>query len=173
MQKLLPILAPALPLWSRTSELPERLHPGLSSSGLSTKKTWFSTFTLCVFSPVYTRHCAHVFPPAAAAAAKLLQSCQTLCDPIDGSQPGSSIPGMLQAGVLEWVAISFSIACMHAKLLQSCQTLCDPMDSSPPGSSVHGILQARILEWVAISFSMCVDIFYLSMFGLTVQHVGY
>ena len=50
---------------------------------------------------------------------------------------------------------------------------CDPMDCSLPGSSVHGILQARILEWVAISFSMCVDIFYLSMFGLTVQHVGY
>ena len=44
---------------------------------------------------------------AAAAAAKLLQSCPTLCDPIDGSQPGSSIPGILQARTLEWVAISF------------------------------------------------------------------
>ena len=54
---------------------------------------------------------------------------------------------------LEWLAISFSNACMHAKSLQSCLTLCDPMDSSPPGSSVHRILQARILEWVAISFS--------------------
>ena len=47
---------------------------------------------------------------AAAAAAKLLQSCPTLCDPIDGSPPGSPIPGILQAGVLEWVAISFSNA---------------------------------------------------------------
>ena len=46
---------------------------------------------------------------AAAAAAKLLQSCPTLCDPIDGSPLGSPIPGMLQARTLEWVAISFSM----------------------------------------------------------------
>ena len=45
-----------------------------------------------------------------AAAAKSLQSCPTLCDPIDGSPPGSPIPGILQAGTLEWVAISFSSA---------------------------------------------------------------
>ena len=47
---------------------------------------------------------------AAAAAAKSLQSCPTLCDPIDGSLPGSPIPGILQARTLEWVAISFSNA---------------------------------------------------------------
>ena len=47
---------------------------------------------------------------AAAAAAKSLQSCPTLCDPIDGSPPGSSVPGILQARTLEWVAISFSNA---------------------------------------------------------------
>ena len=88
---------------------------------------------------------------AAAAAAKSLQSCLTLCDPVDGSPPGSATPGILQTRTLEWVAIAGSNACMHAKSLQSCLTLCDPMDSSPPGSSVHGILQARILEWVAIS----------------------
>ena len=87
------------------------------------------------------------------AAAKSLQSCLTLCDPIDGSPSGSSIPGILQARILEWVAISFSNARVHAKLHQLCPTLCDPMDSSPPVSSVHRILQARILEWVAISFS--------------------
>ena len=46
---------------------------------------------------------------AAAAAAKSLQSCLTLCDPIDRSPPGSAIPGILQARTLEWVAISFSI----------------------------------------------------------------
>ena len=45
---------------------------------------------------------------AAAAAAKLLQSCPTLWDPIDGSPPGSPVPGILQARTLEWVAISFS-----------------------------------------------------------------
>ena len=45
---------------------------------------------------------------AAAAAAKSLQSCPTLCDPIDGGPPGSPVPGILQARTLEWVAISFS-----------------------------------------------------------------
>ena len=45
---------------------------------------------------------------AAAAAAKSLQSCLILCDPIDGSPPGSSVPGILQARIREWVAISFS-----------------------------------------------------------------
>ena len=47
---------------------------------------------------------------AAAAAAKSLQSCSTLCDPADGSPPGSPVPGILQARTLEWVAISFSNA---------------------------------------------------------------
>ena len=47
---------------------------------------------------------------AAAAAAKSLQSCPTLCDSIDGSPPGSPVPGILQATTLEWVAISFSNA---------------------------------------------------------------
>ena len=47
-------------------------------------------------------------PNLAAAAAKSLQSCLTLCDPIDGSPPGSVVPRILQARILEWVAISFS-----------------------------------------------------------------
>ena len=57
---------------------------------------------------------AHLFATpadtAAAAATKSLQSCLTLCDPIDGSPPGSPVPGILQARTLEWVAISFSSA---------------------------------------------------------------
>ena len=96
------------------------------------------------------------FTCIAAAAAKSLQSCPTLCDPIDGSPPGSPVPGILQARTLEWVAISFSKinpAAAAAKSLQSCPTLCDPIDGSPPGSPVPGILQARALEWVAIYFS--------------------
>ena len=48
--------------------------------------------------------------PAAATAAKLLQSCPTLCDPIDGSPSSFPVPGILQARTLEWVAISFSNA---------------------------------------------------------------
>ena len=103
------------------------------------------------------------------------------CNPMDCSPPGSSIHGIFQARILEWVAIFYSrvsswprdqtcVSCtgrwilnhcatweaqyiFAAKLLQSCPTLCDPIDGSPPGSSVPGILQARILEWVAISFS--------------------
>ena len=47
---------------------------------------------------------------SAAATAKSLQSCPTLCDPIDGGPPGSPVPGILQARILEWVAISFSNA---------------------------------------------------------------
>ena len=60
---------------------------------------------------LYISH-RHVFwniaAAAAAAAAKSLQSCPTLCDPIDSSPPGSAVPGILQARTLEWVAISFS-----------------------------------------------------------------
>ena len=54
--------------------------------------------------------CPAIVKFIAAAAAKLLQSCLTLCDPIDSSPPGSAIPGILQARTLEWVAISFSSA---------------------------------------------------------------
>ena len=53
---------------------------------------------------------ASVLPMNAVAAAKSLQSCPTLCDPIDSSPPGSAVPGILQARTLEWVAISFSSA---------------------------------------------------------------
>ena len=95
-----------------------------------------------------------IYPVAAATAAKSFQSCPTLCDPIDGSPLGSSVPGILQARILEWVAISFSNASAAvAKSLQSCPTLCDPIDGSPPGSPIPRILQAKTLEWVAISFS--------------------
>ena len=64
-------------------------------------------FTISLFSELAhsTKHLA-----AAAAAAKSLQSCPTLCDPIDGSPPGSLVPGILQERTLEWVAISFSNA---------------------------------------------------------------
>ena len=94
---------------------------------------------------------------ATAAAAKSLQSCLTLCDPIDSSLPGSSIHGILQARTLEWVAISFPNAWkwkVKVKSLSHVWLLAtDPLDYSPPGSSIHGIFQARLLEWGAIAFS--------------------
>ena len=77
---------------------------------------------LCVLSLLHWQVDLPLVPPAAAAA-KSLQSCPTLCDPIDSSPPGSSAPGILQARILEWVAISFSNACTHAKSLQSCPTV--------------------------------------------------
>ena len=85
-----------------------------------------------------------------AAAAKLFQSCLTLCHLIDGSPPGSPVPGILQARILEWVAIK---AKSESEVVQSCPTLSDPMDCSLPGSSIHGIFQARVLKWGAIVFS--------------------
>ena len=76
-----------------------------------------------------------------AAAAKLRQSCPTLCDPIDGSSPGSrpwDSPGKNTG-----VGCHFLLNCMKVKsereVTQSCPTLPDPIDSSLPGSSVHGI----------------------------------
>ena len=107
---------------------------------------------------------------------KSLQSCPTLCDPMDCSPPGSSVHGILQARIMEWVAMPFSKgssrlrdrSCVSdvsylgrqvlyhyhhlgspaaaAKSLQSCPTLCDPTDGSPPCSPIPGILQARTLE---------------------------
>ena len=92
------------------------------------------------------------------AAAKSLQSCPTLCDPIDGSPPGSTVPGILQARTLEWVAISFSNAWKWTCSVVSDSR--DPMDCSLPGSSVHGIFQARVLEWVPLP-SLTVALFHM------------
>ena len=88
-----------------------------------------------------------------AAAAKSLQSCPTLCDPIDGSPPGSPVPGIRQARTLEWVATSVSNAWkwkVKVKSLSRLRLFATPMDCSLPGSSIHGIFQARVLEWGAL-----------------------
>ena len=94
-----------------------------------------------------------------AAAAKSLQSCLIPCDPIDGSPPGSPIPG--SPGKNIGVGCRFLLQCRKVKseneVAQLCPTLCDPMDCSSPDSSVHGISQARVLEWGAISFSKAGD----------------
>ena len=99
---------------------------------------------------------AVLFYTAAAAAAKSLQLCPTLCDLIDSNPPGSPVPGILQARTLEWVAISFSNAWkwkVKGKSLSHVRLFSDPMGCSLPGSSVHGIFQVRVLEWSAIAFS--------------------
>ena len=97
----------------------------------------------------------------AAAAAKLLQSCLTLCDPIDGSPPGSSIPGILQARTLEWVAISFSNAWKwkaKVKSLSHARLLATPWTAAHQTPSIHGIFQARVLELGAIAYSQSIGV---------------
>ena len=91
----------------------------------------------------------------AAAAAKSLQSCLTLCNPRDGSPPGTPSLGFSRQE--PWSGLPFPSPMHEVKsereVVQSCLTPSDPIDGSPPGSPVPGILQARTLEWVAISFS--------------------
>ena len=73
-------------------------------------------------------HCSSFSCYGSATAAKSLQSCPTLCDPIDGSPPGSPIPGILQARTLEWVVISFSMSRLQGTVITayglSCSVVC-------------------------------------------------
>ena len=145
----------------------------MPQSYLAWYQPWLSQiFLLCrVFMQLNSTGEKYI-PMIAAAAAKSLQSCPTLCDPIDGSPPGSPFPGILQARTLEWVAISFSNAWkwkVKVKMLwfiagrlyfrpwmclaaQSClfETLWTVAHQAPLSM---GILQARTLEWVAMPSS--------------------
>ena len=87
---------------------------------------------------------------SAGAAAKSRQSCLTLCGPIDGSPPGSSVPRILQARPGVGLPFPSPMHESESEVGQSCLTLCDPMDCSLPGSSVHGIFQSRVLDWGAL-----------------------
>ena len=84
------------------------------------------------------------------------QSCLTLCDPVDGSPPGSPVPRILRAR--SGVGCHVLLQCMKVKseseATQSCLTLRNPVDCSLPGSSVRGIFQARVLEWGAIALKL-------------------
>ena len=89
---------------------------------------------------------------AAAAAAKSLQLCPTLCDPIDGSPPGSPIPGIFQARVLEWVAISFSNASkwkVKVKLLSRVRLLATPWTAAHQAPPSMGF--SRQEYWSGVS----------------------
>ena len=127
------------------------------SRGSSRPRNW--TQVSCIagkFFTIWANKEATIY--AAAAATKSLHSCLTLCDPINCSPLGSTIPGILQEKTLECVAISFSNAGKwklksESEVAQLCPTLSNPMDCSLPGRSIHGIFQARVLEWGAIAFS--------------------
>ena len=91
-----------------SSSLPVSSQFSMSGSLFLPCKRLISTIFL---DSIYMCFCYSVTKSCpAAAAAKSLQSCPTLCDPIDGRPPGSSVPGILHARILEWVAISFSNA---------------------------------------------------------------
>ena len=121
-------------LWERLSLIKKKL-------------SWLFMFLQGLLS--WKMHIWHIILPAAAAA-KSLQSCPTLCDPIDGSPPGS--PGPWDSpGKNTGLGCHFLLQCMKVKseseVVQSCLTLSDPMDCSLPDFSIHGIFQSRVLEW--------------------------
>ena len=92
------------------------------------RRAWVTHSSIVAWRILWTEEPGRL-QSAAAAAAKSLQSCPTLCDPIDGSPPGSPIPGILQARTLEWVAISFSNAWkwkVKVKSLSRVQLLATP-----------------------------------------------
>ena len=124
-----------------------------------------------VLSKEHTGHSKHPLPtqemtlhmditrwsiPKSAAAAKLLQLCLTLCDPIDGSPSGSPVPGLLQARTLEGVAISFSNAWkwkVKVGSLSRVRLLTTPWTADHQAPPSMGFFQARVPEWGAIAFS--------------------
>ena len=98
---------------------------------------------------------ADSLPCAAAAVAKSLQSCLTLCDPIDGSPPGSSVPGILQARTLEWVAISSSNAWkwkLKVKSLSRVRLLATPWTAAYQAPPSMGF--SRQEYWSGVPFTM-------------------
>ena len=94
-----------------------------------------------------------------AAAAKSLQSCSTMCDPLNATQ---QVPPALGLSRQEyWSGFPFPSPMHEVKsegeVTQLCPTLSDPMDCSLPDSSIHGIFQPRVLEWVAVDLELDKD----------------
>ena len=118
----------------------------------------FSNLTHYTWSPgsPLSSFLTQCFLSIAATATKSLQSCPTLWEAIDSSPPGSAVPGILQARVLEWIAISFSNAWkweVKVKWLSRVRLLATPWTADYQAPPSMGFFQARVLEWVAISFS--------------------
>ena len=112
-----------------------------------------------ISSKIYIKHqlCA---PPCSKhyAAAKLRQSCPTLCNPIDGSPPGSPVPGILQARTLEWVAISFSNACkwkVKVKLLSHVRLLATPWTAAHQAPPCMGVSRQEYWSGVPLPMRGC------------------
>ena len=99
---------------------------------------------------------------AAAAAAKSLQSCPTLCDPIDSSPPGSTVPGILQARILEWVAISFSRGSSQPRHRTQVSLIVG-------GFFTSGARRGQVIFVIVISItSKVISLYYCCHYGLSV-----
>ena len=127
--------------------------PQTQATGGKIRITWEQMCKYMCFGHTSIKH--QLLQVSAAAAAKLLQSCPTLCDPIDGTHQAPPSLGFSRQE--HWSGLPFPSPIMKVKseseVAQSCSTLHDPMDCNLPGSSGHGIFQARVLEWGAIAFS--------------------
>ena len=115
-------------------------------------------WNISVFNPKWNNVCCS----AAAAAAKSLQSCPTLCDPRDGSPPGSPVPGILQARTLEWVAISFSNAWkwkVKVKSLSHVRLLVTPWTAAHQAPPSMGFSRQECWSGVPCLSLSCVQLF--------------
>ena len=97
------------------------------------------------------------FQHAAAAAAKSLQSCPTLCDPIDCSLPGSSVHGILQARILEWVAISFPRGSSRPRD-RTCTSYLEADPNHWTTREFPGVFYAKRLFWGSLDWSWVLNI---------------
>ena len=141
-----------------------------------------SSWSLILPKPfcAFPRSCC--YSVIAAAAAKLLQLCPTLCNPIDGSPPGSPIPGILQARTLEWVAISFSNAWkwkVKRNSLSRVRLFTTPWTAAYQASLSMGFSRQEYWTWVPTTHWWCINIsnnelmclclsFFISKMGVTI-----
>ena len=108
---------------------------------------------VCIYKYIYKHMCVYIY------TAKSLQSCPTLCDPIDGSPPGSPIPGILQARTLEWVAISFSSAWkwkVKVKLLSRVWFAVTPWTTAHRAPPSMGFSRQEYLNGVPLPSLVCI-----------------
>ena len=145
--------------WTHVSCIGRRiLHHWATREGLSTRSNAQKMLTfrgVCVstvtFTPIWL---------CAAAAAKSLQSCPTLCDPIDSSPLGSSVPGILQARILVWVAISFSNAWkwkVKVKSLSRVRLLATPWTAAYQAPPSMGFSRQEYWSGMPLPSLICAD----------------
>ena len=127
---------------------------------------WYNFYSQICFSlHLFSLLLLWCFVSAAAAAAKSHQSCPTLCDPIDGSPPGSPVPGILLARTLEWVAISFSIY----EYFKSA-SYCTPHSGHPCSSPSVCYCHASDINKLFLSALLCVALcLYIKNFAPVLQ----